>query len=253
MSATAAGNPVLALLPVENLLEGSVSEVMQALGMNHHGLQPVAEMLVPVTHSLMVRSDKGGSEPEIHVVMSHPQALAQCREKLLGLYGGQIRQQVAASTSEAARLLSEGVLEPGTAVIASPMAAELYGLTIICSDISDVPDNLTRFLLVSTRPAEYRGLFPLRYPQKTSFCLAFPDRPGGLVEVLLVFRQAGVNLTRIESRPSRKRMGEYVFYLDAAMDVTTHPDLLARLKALTTYCHVLGPYACLGNLDSEVG
>lgn len=248
LEATQQTPDLLGLVPIENALEGSVVEVLEALGLQKYSLQPLAEFTVPVLHCL-IQTVPG----PVETVVSHPQALGQCRDTLLRLFGEQLHFEAASSTSEAVRHLAEAP-DPKRAAIGTRAAAERYGLQVTHSDISDAPDNVTRFLLLahSDTKARLQAVLSLPHemPSKTSFCLRIPDQPGTLVSLLSLFHAYHVNLSKIESRPSKKKLGEYLFYIDAQGDLT-HPDyeaLLSALRQQVTFLQILGSYRCLGKL-----
>jgi prephenate dehydratase len=250
MEATEKQAVTYGLVPYENALEGSVIEVLETLGLQKRQLQPQLEFLVPVLHGLIQKAPG-----PIHTVVSHPQALGQCRETLIRLYGKDLLFENAPSTSEAVKSLQGTPAESGRAALGSRAAAERYGLQVIHPDVSDAPDNMTRFFLLSASAQNTQplppGTLPPDTPLKTSLCLGLQDRPGALVDVLLLFKQFSVNLTKIESRPSRKRFGEYLFHIDTQgdLDAPEKNEVLNALKAHTTYLQRLGPYASLGRLS----
>lgn len=259
-----------ALLPYENALEGSVVEVLEALGKAEQRLYVLAELLHPVVHCLI--QPPGASGP-VHTVLSHPQALAQCRQTLEGLFGPNLIYRATASTSEAVEQVSDyyqtlQASQPsltaantisGMAAIGTQTAAQHYNLQVSHHQISDLPDNLTRFFWVGHQPGLGQSLLPQQplqaLPLKTSLCLGLPEYAGVLMDCLHIFKTYGVNLTKLESRPSRKKYGEYMFYLDAEGDITQVADgaFLQELKAFTTFLSYQGPYVCLGKLDSPSG
>ncbi|MDX2084526.1 MAG: prephenate dehydratase domain-containing protein [Candidatus Melainabacteria bacterium] len=241
---------LLALLPYENALEGSLIEVLEGLGLQKYALFPIAEVLSAVAHALIAPEDV-----PIHTVISHPMALAQCREQLLARYGSNLRYETVTSTSEAVRkvreLLDNG--QTGWAALGTAAAAALHQLPLRELDLSDAPNNVTRFFLVSSQahPLDWAASLLEHFPEKTSLCVSLPEYPGVLVDFLLIIKSYGVNLTKLESRPSRKRYGEYFFYMDAEGDLAPVDNgrLLKTLRQKATYTHVLGPYACLGHLQ----
>ncbi|MBY0402493.1 MAG: hypothetical protein K2X66_01220 [Cyanobacteria bacterium] len=152
MTKTMVGSISLALLPLENALEGSVFEVLETLGTEEKKLEPLLEMIFPITHALIVHpelTDLGS----IKTILSHPQALAQCRHTLYEFFGESIQLSSYSSTAQAVQSLT--FLETETqshlscAALGSPEAAFKYGLKIIKDNVSDVPNNMTRFLLVA--------------------------------------------------------------------------------------------------------
>jgi prephenate dehydratase len=236
-------SPGWGLLPYENALNGSVIESLE--GLQDHPGHPVCELQVPIRHSVLV---KPGTEPgQIHTVLSHPQALGQCRERIHTVLGPQVLQVPLASTAEAARQVADG--PPGLAALGTTTAAKQYGLTVLIEDLSDGPGNMTRFLVLAPQPVQYDGWSEM--PVKTSLCLEIPDRPGSLVDVLMLFKLEGLNLSKIESRPARNgHFGQYRFYLDVQADLTAAPykDFLTYLARHTQQHWVVGPYCNLGIL-----
>ncbi|MGE0199442.1 MAG: prephenate dehydratase [Candidatus Melainabacteria bacterium] len=234
----------MALLPIENALEGSVTQVMEALSLKHPQLVAYCELIIPVIHCLIQ-----GAPGPVHTILSHPQALAQCRETLKTLFGDDVKYEATSSTSRAAHLVREKA-EPGLTAVGTLAAASLYGLHVLKEDISDAPDNRTRFLLVGHRQTPVDLPLWANLPRKMSFCIGLADRPGVLADLLLVFKAYQVNLTRIESRPSKKKMGEYLFYLDTEVppDPAAYDKVMLYLQAEAQYLHTLGPYASLGVL-----
>ncbi len=249
MEAVEAEGLSLAVLPVENALEGAVLEVMEAIGLEKRRLQVHLEYLAPVNHCL-IRKANGKPPGPVTTVISHPQALAQCRETLRRLFGPDVALKTAPSTSEAVRMLAEAGED--WAAIGTVAAARRYGMTVVQESLSDASDNMTRFLLVSKAgeaPSFHRDLSG--YPCKTSLCMGLKDRPGVLVDILLVFKAYGINMTRIESRPSKRRFGDYLFYIDIDGNLwdPEHEKIRLYLEADTTYLKAAGPYACLGLLE----
>ncbi len=238
------------LLPVENALEGSVIESINALGSPHPypcALKIVLEFSHPVVHCLIQK----GTEPrDITSVLSHPQALGQCQEQLKKAYGDSLNQEAAASTSDAVRRLES--LDPSWAALGTESAAKTYNMTVLRKDISDSPDNVTRFMLISS--AKNTLELPLKKASslktKTFLCMGLKDGPGVLVDMLLVLKAYGVNMTRIESRPNRQEVGSYRFFIDVENDLEQpeYERVKMYLEADTTYLKLIGPYKALGKL-----
>jgi prephenate dehydratase len=157
---------------------------------------------LPVEHNLIVAP--GSHLRDITTVISHPQALSQCRLYLQGRLP-HAAQQASLSTAAA---VAEAVRTAGVAAIGTRRAAEVYGGEILDSGIQDVTNNKTRFLVLGRSDAPQTG------HDKTSIAFTVPDRPGSLVQVLRAFSDLKINLTRIESRPSREELGKYVFIID---------------------------------------
>jgi prephenate dehydratase len=186
------------VVPLENSLEGAIGLTMDLL--LRLKVCIIGEVNLPIRHCLL-----GRDEGEIRVILSHPQGLAQCRQYLKEHYpNAEIR--TTGSTSHAARLAQEF---PEMAAVAGAGAAEKYGLKVLARDIQDGSENVTRFAVVGRMMPAATG------KDKTSLVIYLQrDRPGALHEILHEFACRGINLTRIESRPSRKALGDYYFYID---------------------------------------
>lgn len=218
------------VLPIENSVAGSINTAYDLL--LESDLTIEGEVFVRVRHCLLACA--GTTAEAVRVVRSHPQALAQC-ERYLDARGWQA--ETVYDTAGAAKDLA-ACPEPGVAVIASRLAAEIYGLTVLDTGIEDYPFNYTRFFVLGNHapaPAERN---------KTSLVLALRHRPGALYACLGEFATRGINLTKLESRPRRNRPWEYVFYLDFdghASDAPCREALLGVLDA-ATFVKVLGSY-----------
>ena len=245
-----------ALLPYENALEGSVAEVVEALGKapaeGHAPLRIQADILYPIRHALL--QPAAYQHETITTVRSHPQALAQCRETLIECYGEGLQFEPVASTSLAAQQLGDDVKAGQKALahsvaIATETAADLYGLSVLSPQISDVAENVTRFVWISSQ-AKAPLVVPEGSSAKTSLCVHLPEYPGVLMEFLSILQAFKVNLTRLESRPTRQRYGEYCFYLDAEGDLSQVAGgvCLEALRAFSKSLTMQGPYPHLGDL-----
>ncbi|WP_048102761.1 prephenate dehydratase [Methanosarcina barkeri] len=212
------GKSDLSIVPIENSIEGSVGITLDLLLEN--GVEIVGEIVVKIEHCLL---SKGGPE-KIKVVLSHPQGLAQCRH-FLKKYFPEAELRSTGSTSHAARLAGEF---EEMAAIASPEAAECYRLKVLLPNIQDRKENYTRFIalqaagkisdeqvLCSTEDKTGKPENSSHSAFKTSIIVYLEkDRPGALYEILGAFAKNKINLTRIESRPSKKELGDYYFYID---------------------------------------
>jgi len=196
-----------ALVPIENTLEGAVPQTLDQLASN--GVVIRAEVVLPVRHHLIVR-DPGLRPGDLERVLSHPHATAQCGSWLRA-NAPQAEITASNSTADAVRIVGAG--EAGTAAaIGTLRAAELYGGTPIATDIADaVGDNLTRFVMVGTEAVEATG--PGRF-RTSIICSLDRDRPGALLAILQEFAMRAVNLTRLESRPTKTGLGSYIFFID---------------------------------------
>lgn len=192
------GHCDLGLTPVENTMGGGVIETLDAL--IDSDVKVCAEVLMAIHHNLMGNC----SLQEVEKIYSKPEVFVQCRNWLSATFKGTQTIPVA-STARAAQLAAE---EPKAAAIGSSVAAELYGLRIICENIEDIANNVTRFLVISREDARPTG------EDKTAILFSTAHKAGALSDVLDMFKRYGINLTNIESRPSRKREWEYYFFVD---------------------------------------
>ena len=192
------GHCDLGLAPVENTMGGGVIETLDAL--IDSDVKICAEVLMAIHHSLLGNC----SLEEIEKIYSKPEVFAQCRNWLSATFK-EAQTIPVASTAKAAQVAAD---EPRAAAIGSVMAAELYGLRIICENIEDIASNITRFLVISREDAKPTG------EDKTAILFSTAHKAGALADVLDVFKRYNINLTNIESRPSRKRQWEYYFFVD---------------------------------------
>ena len=189
-----------AVVPIENSTEGSVSITLDAL--SNYDLKIKSELFLPIKHNLLVQ--KGKTLSDIKVICSHSQALAQCRNYLNTL---DIQVHAMSSTANAARYVTE---LSTAAAVGNEILSKKYNLEILKHDIQDYDNNVTRFIIVSKE-----DLNEIDSKSKTSIIIALNgDKPGGLYEVLQEFAVNHINLTKIESRPSKKGMGKYIFFID---------------------------------------
>jgi prephenate dehydratase/chorismate mutase len=217
------------LVPIENSLEGAVTEVNDLLV--EADLWIINEAIVPIQQNLLVLP--GADYREIKVVYSHPQALAQCRGFLSR---NKLEPRPFYDTAGAARWLAKE-RPTGVAVIASPLAAQLYQLESVKEAIEDRHGNSTRFVLLSRTASEGPG-------GKCTITFSTAHRSGALFEVLKVFAEARINLTRIESRPARSKPGTYVFLLDllGSREDASVQRTLEAVRNMTTGFRIVGFY-----------
>ncbi|GAB4308922.1 MAG: prephenate dehydratase [Phototrophicales bacterium] len=222
-----------AMLPVENALAGAVNQAYELLMDYDFRIQ--AEVILHVRHQLL--APKGTKLSEIRYVRSHPQALAQCENFLRR---NNLEPIPTYDTAGAARMLAEDP-EPCTGAIASALAAELYNLDILEPNIEDVTFNYTRFFVLGHDDAP-RGEY-----NKTSLVFATRNRPAALYDCLGEFARAGINLTKIESRPRRNRPWEPVFYLDfeGHWQDPVCQEVMARLLQRASFVKMFGSYPAI--------
>lgn len=220
-----------AVVPMENSTEGSVLVTLDAL--TYFDLNIIKEMELPIKHNLLAQ--KGTSLDDILVICSHQQALAQCRH-----YINSINKEVHSmpSTANAARYVTE---ISSAAVIGSRILSEKYGLEILEQNIQDYDNNVTRFVAISKRTSE-----EITGRDKTSVIISLKgDKPGGLYEILQVFAENDINLTKIESRPSKEGIGKYLFFIDM-QGHKNEPHInktLTIIESKVNMLKILGSYA----------
>jgi chorismate mutase/prephenate dehydratase len=223
------GNADYGVVPVENSTEGIVSHTLDRFV--DSSLLICGEVVVETALHLMGRASSLG---EIRQIYSHPHALAEAR-KWLETHSPHLPVVETSSTAAAAETAAS---EPGAAAIASELAASLYGLNILQRRIEDHPHNLTRFLVIGRKATAPTAA------DKTSILFSIKDRVGALHRMLLPFADHEVNLTKIESRPSKQRVWEYVFYVDFEGHAG-EPRVQRALETLREECiflKVLGSY-----------
>jgi len=227
------GDADAAVCAIENSLGGSVADTMAILERGDESLKIAAEVVIAIRHALV--GPPNIDLHEVQIVYSHPQALAQCRNHLLEMVPN--ARPVAALSTAAA--IESAANEPHALAISNERAAALYSAHVYDPDISDLPNNQTRFIVLMQHDAERTG------DDKTSMMFTMAhDRPGSLVEVLHPFADRGINMTKIESRPTGKQLGTYFFFVDV-QGHRTDADIaqaIEEARAHTQTLHVLGSY-----------
>jgi len=225
---------ILGVIPVENSIEGAVREAIDCLiKAKNLELQYLAEYIMPIRHCLLSKSQDINS---LTGLISHPQAIAQC----LGFIHSKLPQNIdivkATSTAKAAALLDK--YDITYAAIGSAKTAELYNLNILEKNINDDPTNQTRFILIGKYETSCTG------NDKTSLAFSTENKPGMLLEALKVFQNYNINLSYIDSRPSKIKFGEYTFLVDFDGHVSDEiiSKAIEELKAKTSYFRIVGSY-----------
>lgn len=222
-----------AVVPIENSTEGSVLETLDAL--TYFDLNIINEMELSIRHNLLAQ--KGTSLDDIVVICSHQQALAQCRQ-----YINKINKEVHAmpSTANAARYVTE---ISSAAVIGNRILSQKYNLKILDENIQDYDNNVTRFVVISKKTHD-----EITGRDKTSIIISLNgDKPGGLYEILKVFAENNINLTKIESRPSKQGIGKYLFFIDM-QGHKNEPHInktLTIIESKVSMLKILGSYATI--------
>ena len=197
---------VLGIVPIENSLEGSVAITLDLLAFDFDDLFVVRETVHPIRHQLITRTSL--ELDRITKVISHPHAYGQCRE-FLDTHLPKVEHEAANSTADAVRIVSR--IDRPWAAIGTSLAAAMYECMVLRDDIEDSVENETRFVYLSKAPAPQ----DLEARYKTSLvCTIGADQPGSLLLILSEFAHRYVNLTRVESRPSRQGLGKYMFFID---------------------------------------
>jgi chorismate mutase/prephenate dehydratase len=217
------------VVPVENSTEGVVTRTLDILVEAEVGI--CAEISLEIHHYLLSRS---GRMEDVCRIVSHPQALAQCRRWLAGRFP-HVKVEEAASTAQAALMAAQdGTL----AAVGSPLAKDFYGLEIVQANIEDQPDNITRFIVIGHHLPKRSG------KDKTSIVFSVKDEVGVLHRMLQPFAKNKINLTKIESRPLKQKRWEYLFFLDLEGHLE-EPRIKKAIKKLAgncTFLKILGSY-----------
>jgi prephenate dehydratase len=237
--AVESGDCALGFVPLENAIEGTVNATIDGLVFDVD-VRIIREVVLDIHLNLMALP--GTSLEAIDTVISFPHALAQCRSFLSASLPTAV-SVASNSTADAAKTLGEQRLER-TAAIAPRLAAELYGLEILASGIEDHPDNQTRFVALAKK-----GVPPRTGHDRTAMvCFQDADRPGSLYAILGQFAARNVNLTRLESRPTKKSLGDYCFIIEFEGHLSDPliADCLAEMAATVARVKFLGSYPVAG-------
>ena len=227
------------LVPIENSTEGGVNQSIDLLAETR--LKVASEIYLPIHHHLLSYAGL----KEIKIVYSHPQAFAQCRTWMLG-HMAEVERKEVGSTSEAAEMAAK---DHKAAAIAGGLAAEIYKVPIIEHNIEDQQDNITRFFVLSEQASEPTG------NDKTSLVVSLKDAPGALLRLLEPFQRHGINLSRIESRPNKRKAWEYNFFIDLHGHFKD-AEVAATLKELeicARHLEVLGSYPSAPRVPGKAG
>jgi prephenate dehydratase len=235
--AIANGRQKIAIIPAENSIQGSVTMTLDTVW-ELDGLQIQQALVLPIENALVGNCSDLNS---ITAVYSHPQPLAQCQNWLDQNLPN--AQQIATnSTVEGIQTAKENI---HNAAIASPRAAKMYHLPVLACPINDHPDNCTRFWVLAITAPTTAG-------SHTSIAFSLPkNSPGALVKSLIVFAERGINLSRIESRPTKRSLGDYIFFADAEASLAqlNMQGAIVALAAVTEKLKVLGSYDIMAIAD----
>lgn len=224
------GNVDYGVVPIENSIEGSVNRTYDLF--LEYDLKVRGEIIIRISHCLI--ANKGTKIEQIKAVYSHPQALAQCRKFL---EQNKLKAISNFDTAGSVKMIKEEKMTDAAA-IASERAAQIYDMTILAREIEDVKNNSTRFFVLDKKDAPYTG------EDKTSIIFAAKSIPGALHKVLKEFADRDINLTKIESRPTKQTPWEYHFYLDFEGHITEQKcqKALKNIEDKTIFIKILGSY-----------
>jgi chorismate mutase/prephenate dehydratase len=222
-----------AVLPIENTSSGSINEVYDQL--QHTRLNIVGELTHPIKHALLVH--EGVENAQIKTIYAHPQVFAQCSHFLAEF--GNVEVKTCDSTSDAMMQVSE-LASPHAAAIGSEESGGFYSLKSVKSDLANQKENHSRFIVVASQSIKV----PLQVPAKTTVIMSTVQSPGALCDTLLVLKENGINLTKLESRPITGNPWEEMFYVDVEGNIEDGPMQTAfdTLRGMTRYFKVLGCY-----------
>ena len=225
---------IVAVIPIENSIEGIVRETLDNLSsLKKEEYKIIAETTMNVEHALIGFASK---KSEIKVIRSHPQALAQCKKYIQDNFADSLIEEATLSTSAAIRSLAGN--EPSIAAIGSIECAKMYGVPIIEENINDEINNKTRFILLGKFLSARTG------NDKTSITFSTENKAGALSKILTILEKHNINMSYIDSRPSKKELGEYVFYIDIEGHVNDKnvSEAFKEIKSLAKMFYIIGSY-----------
>lgn len=200
----AADTDILAVVPIENSIEGVVRETLDNLTrVEDCRIKILAEKVLPIAHCLVT---KAKSFDEIKVISSYPQGIAQCRNFINNNLPQNVEINTTCSTARAVQNLQNA--PANRAAIASEKASKLYNIPVLAKEINDEKDNKTRFVLLGREDTGQTGR------DKTSITFSTENKPGALNKILNILEKYSINMSYIDSRPSKRTLGEYTFYID---------------------------------------
>jgi len=228
-------------VPIENSIEGTVNATLDYL-IFESTLEIKREVVLPVSLNLL--APPGTTMADVRRVVSLPHAIAQCR-RFFKRELESVEEVAATSTAEAARVVGEQ-RPPATAAVGTALAGELYGLEVLAADVEDHPDNQTRFVLVASPTTGVPGA--TGHDRTSIVCFQHADRPGSLHAILGQFSARSLNLTKLESRPTKRGLGDYCFIIDLEghIDDEVVADCLRDLHAQLAEVKFLGSYPAAG-------
>lgn len=224
------------IVPIENSIEGTVNVTMDTIIFNSD-IKIIAEIVIPIEQNFLV--SKNYTNEQITKILSHPQALAQCREFLNKNYR-HAQQIPTSSTSEAAKLVASST-EPWAA-LGNLLCAKLYDMKVLYSKIQDNKSNETRFIVISKKSEN-----KVETESKTSIAFSTNNEPGALFKILNILALWNINMTKIISRPMKKSIGEYVFFVEVEGDISNEDmqEAMKMVQRKTSFYKLFGSYTVL--------
>jgi prephenate dehydratase len=237
LQAVASGEAILGIVPVENSIEGSVTMTADTIWQLEAPLQIQQAIVLSIDHALISIATHLN---QIEIVYSHPQALSQCQEWLQQ----HLPQSERISTNSTTAALTTLTTLPHAAAISSVRAAKLYDLPVLVQPINDYPDNQTKFWVISLQPSATGNCTSMAFSLRS-------NAPGGLMTALGFFANRGLNLSRIESRPSKRSLGDYLFFIDIETDVDNCRELTSALADLDAYAETVKNFGSYYTIVNE--
>jgi len=227
------------ILPIENSIEGQVNTTIDMLSFNENKVNIIAEIVINVKQNLL--AIKGGSMEKIEHILSHPQPIGQCINFINENFPKVNIKYLYSTTQAAEEVFNRN--DPAYAAIASEVAAKAYNLEIIKRDVADRNSNYTRFVIISKNKAAKTD------KNKTSIVFSTLDKPGSLYQILAIFNLWDINMTKIVSRPAKKELGDYIFFVDILghIDDADIKDALVMIERKTSFLRILGSYPVYDN------
>ena len=225
---------IVGVIPIENSIEGIVRETLDNLSsLKREGIKIIAETTLDVKHALL----GFGKKNDIKIIRSHPQALAQCKHYITSNFADSLIEEATLSTSAAIKSLSGK--DNNIAAIGSIECGKMYNVPVIEEDINDEPNNKTRFILLGKFFAPQSG------KDKTSITFSTENRAGALSKILSILEKYEINMSYIDSRPSKKELGEYVFYIDFDGHIQDKKvkDAFEEITKYVKMFYVIGSYS----------
>jgi prephenate dehydratase len=226
-----------AFVPIENSIEGWVNQSIDTL-LGHSQLFIDGEFTYPISQQLL--ATKRIPLSDIRVILSHSQALAQCREFIQSLPAQITVEEFASTTKAIESLKSNRWPIESTAAIGSARAATIYSMAILAANIQNNNENVTRFISISRRDST----LPTGNDKTSIVFSCDRDEPGSLVNVLMVFKETGINMLKVESRPTKRFLGEYLFLVDFGghRDDPMIKQTIQKIRERTDFLRILGSY-----------